>query len=229
MDKHDLIVSLGNDFVPAMALKLLKITEKTYPFDWSACDGDVSERLLKKCDIIKKHFRNEFNVSDFIEYFSPELLVHSIKNTKNGIYYAQGFASEQSVKDFFPEFLRTYQRRIKRLYDDIESANNILFIYQDTITSLPLNTIKNAINILKKSFPNKNINLFVFLPIISTKAARCYEIKTNIDNVRVFACIKPETQNYEKRVDLFAGILEHIFNNAPCPLINNDDIISVAE
>ena len=207
-----------------MALKLLEITEKTYPFDWSVCDGDASERLLKNCNMIKKRFENEFNIDDFIKHHSSETFMRGIKNTRSGICYVQDFTWEQSVKDLFPNFAETYQRRIKRLYDDIEKANNILFVYQDTTPVLQLNTLKNAINTLKESFPNKNINLFVFLPIVSAKTSQCHKIKTNLDNVCLFDYTRPNTENYEKQVNLFARTLECALKNDYCSVANDDHI-----
>ena len=221
MGNYDLIISLGGDYITAMALKLLEITEKTYPFDWTVCDGDASERLLKNCTIIKKRFENEFNIDDFIKHHSSETFMRGIKNTRSGICYAQDFTLEQSVKDFFPNFAKTYQRRIKRLYDDIEKANNILFVYQDLSAVLPLNTIKKAKDILQESFPNKNINLFVFLPLISTKTALCHKTKTNIDNTCLFACTNQWPENHEKRLDLFGSVLQYALNKASYPNADN--------
>ena len=223
MHKYDLIISLGNDYVPAMALKFLRITEKTYPFDWSNCNGDSSEKLLKKCTAIKNRFEDEFNIDNFIKYYDTKSFMRSLKNVKTGIYYAQDFTRRQSVKDFFPEFLEKYQRRIQRLYTDIENTDNILFLYQDTTSVPSSHVIKKAINILKASFPNKNINLFIFLPLVSTKTTKCYKMKTNVDNVCLFGCTKKWPENSEKRVALFANILKNAMNDDFCSFETSDD------
>lgn len=214
--KYDLVISLGAHCPVADALKRTKITEKTYPFDWSAYFlNDISQKLLVNCNLIKNHFKDAFNFEDFVEYQISLPEFRGVKNIKTCIRYHHDFPWEKSVKDFFPEFLEKYQRRVKRLYDDIETAKNILFIYNDETGMLPIKTIKDAIKILKESFPGKNINLLVLVSIATSEKTEGQEINLNIDNVRVFACKKIDSENcpYIDRIYNVSKNISKIFNN----------------
>jgi len=229
MKKYDLIISLGGRCRMASALKKLKITEKTYPFDWTAYNGDVASMyLLTKCNLIKSHFENAFNFEDFVEYDNPgNPSNRSVKNNKTILRFGHDFPWEKSVEEFFPEFLEKYQRRIKRLYDDIEKANNILFVFEDPSMRLPLEAIKKGIATLKECFPNKDITLLVFLPLLPDGTKQSQELKLNIDNVIVLLCSRLDGEGitYNEEVCNMARYLEQFFGNDYYSFAENKDII----
>lgn len=206
MRKYDLVISLGSNCHMASALKQMKITEKSYPFDWSDCDGDASERLLNKCNLIKNHFENAFNLGDFVEYRCSDPTMRGVKNSKTGIHYTHDFPWEKSVKDFFPEFLEKHQRRVNRLYDDVEKANNVLFLYQDYTGILPITAMKKAVALLKETFKGKNITLAVLIPVLSGNITDQPKLNFNIDNLIVLAThedhntTNPECDDFTKKI-----------------------------
>lgn len=224
MYKYDLIISLGSGCHMADTLKRLGITEKTYPFDWSDCDGDASERLLKKCNLIKNHFKNALDKKDFVEYHTLEPKTRGVKNIKTGIHYIHDFPWEKSVKDFFPEFLKKFERRIKRLYEDINNANNILFVYYDISAVMPLKAAKDAIKILKESFPNKKIQLLILLPLISNPNMKYHKIKAGIKDVSLVACSN-RFGDLKTVIFLLSQVLEQALGNDYYSFIMGDDII----
>ena len=224
MQKYDLVISLGSVCPVADALKRLKITEKTYPFDWSDCDGDASEKLLKKCNLIKNHFENAFIFEDFSEGFSINQNMRGVINKKTGVHYGHYFPWNKSMKDFFPEFVEKCQRRIKRLYDDVEKATNILFIYQDMTKALPLAAAKEAINILKQVFPQKNINLLVFLPVLQEKNTGPQEIKSNVDNL--FVIMHSACNEYSEWLSFLMDTIRRFLNINYYSFSNDRNIIS---
>ena len=203
MQKYDLVISLGAGCPTADALKRLKITEKSYPFDWSDCDGDASEKLLKKCNLIKNHFDGAFNYEDFVEYWTMEKKSRSVKNKKTGLHYWHDFPWERTVKDSWSEFFERYQRRVNRLYADIEHAVNILFVYEDISQQLSISAIKSAIKILKECIPNKNITLLVVLPLLSDGSKKIQELKLGIKNVIVLSCPMIEKKGMEYNETVF--------------------------
>lgn len=225
MNKYDLVISLGQLCDVADALKKLKITEKTYPFDWSDCEGNASDKLLQKCNLIKNHFKNAFDLKDFIEYHSSDSRMRGVKNIKTGLHYIHDFPWETSVKDFFPTFLEKHLRRVKRLYDDIEKANNVLFVYHDTTKSLPLKSAQKAIKILKDSFPKQNINLLIFLPLTSTLDTTYQEIRHNTNNLFLFMHSKQCGENYSEILHFFTRIIKTYFNNDYCSFANEKELI----
>ncbi len=230
MKQYDLVISLGFGCPTAGALKESKITEKSYPLDWSGCDGDASEQLLRKCNLIKNHFENAFNIEDFIEYsLNTDPDARCVKNVKTGLHYWHDFPWKKSVQDFFPEFVAKYQRRVKRLYDDVEAAKNILFVYQDDTGVLPIKAITESINILKNSFPQKNINMLVILSIATSEQTECAELNLNIDNVRVLTCQKtdPKTHTPAYRVYNVEKILKRVLCGEYYNFVHDKDIINI--
>lgn len=227
MNKYDLVISLGSGCFMPGALKSLKITEKTYPFDWSDCDGVAYEKLLKKCNLIKNHFKDAFNIEDFIEYHTPEQVTRSVKNAKTGVHYIHDFPWEKSVKDFFPEFLEKHQRRVKRLYEDVENAKNILFVYHDITKTVSIDLLKKAKDILKETFPKKNINLLVFLPCIPKATMECYEIKTNIDDgLLLYAQTNQWEKSYTSQVIVVSKLMAQLFGKDYYCFFYDDNIVS---
>ena len=229
MNKYDLVISLGGRCRMTSALKMLKITEKTYPFDWVAYNGDVAaEHLLTKCRLIKNHFEDAFNIEDFVEYYNPGNPGNrSVKNVKTVIRFAHDFSWEKSLRDDFPVVLEKYQRRIKRFYDDIENANNIVFVFEDSSRKMPLKTIKETIDILKEYFKNKNINLLVFLPLLPAGSQHYQELKLNIDNVVVLliSAVDGAGITYDKEVSNMAKYLGQFFGRKYYSFSNNKDIV----
>lgn len=213
MYNYDLVISLGGRCRTASALKLLKITEKTYPFDWTDYEDLPSKHLLTKCNLIANHFENAFNFEDFVELPSHIRKHKIIKNTTTGLQYIHDFPWETSVKDFFPTFLEKHLRRVKRLYDDIEKANSVLFVFEDVHRKIPLNTIKTAISILKKSFPNKNVNMLVLLPVLPDGYRQYKEIKLNIKDVTAVLCSRLYIEGipYNKIVSRMSKYLGQFF------------------
>lgn len=224
MRKYDLVISLGSNCHMASALKQMKITEKSYPFDWSDCDGDASERLLNKCNLIKNHFENAFNLEDFVEYRCSDPTMRGVKNSKTGIHYTHDFPWEKSVKDFFPEFLEKHQRRVNRLYDDVETSKSILFVFEDMSKLLPIPTIKTAIKILKETFPTKDINLLVILPIL--KDEQYQEINLGVDGVFVVACSGSE-KSYLTEVAFLKRLITQFFGLDYYSFSHDDKIIAI--
>jgi len=226
VNNYDLVVSLGCKCRTAGTLKGLKITRKTYPFDWVRYDGGIAQmNLLLRCNLIKNHFKGAFDIEDFVEYHNPyNSHKRSTINVKTKLYFGHEFPWDKSVKEAFPEFLEKYQRRIKRLYDDVESANNVLFVFDAQSKLTPLKTIKEAIAILKESFTNKNINLLVLLPLLPAGSPCYQELKTNIDNVIVLLCpVLDDT--YDTEVLNLMKYLGQFFGKQYVSFSRHEDII----
>ena len=226
MQNYDLVISLGSKCRTAGTLKGLKITQKTYPFDWVRYDGNITQmNLLTRCNLIKNHFEGAFNIEDFVEYHNPyNSHKRSTINIKTQLYFGHEFSWDKSVKDSFPEFLEKYQRRIKRLYEDVENANNVLFVFDSQSKSTSLTTIREAIAILKESFTNKNINLLVLLPLLSADSPCYQELKTNIDNVIILLCPVLDAE-YDIEVLNLIKYLGQFFGKQYFSFSRNEDII----
>ncbi len=162
---YDLVISLGELCATAMALKSSKITEKSYPFDWATgvlWDKCGNCGLTGKIDLICNHFENAFCLDDFIEIPTAERRTKGVRNTKTGLQYIHDFPLNESIPDFFPKFVEKYHRRIKRLYDDIEHNQRILFVFVVRDNHyLPLEDIQSGYQKLATRFNTKDIHLLI--------------------------------------------------------------------
>lgn len=89
-------------------------------------------------------------------------------NKKTKTYYAHDFKSYPSFEEQFKGIRDKYMRRFMRTLNFIKSSNSILLVYinnmADQRRNLPLNTQKvlAAMNKLRKHYPDKTIDLYMF-------------------------------------------------------------------
>lgn len=166
MKKYDVIVPLGEFCATAMALKACGVRKASYPFDWSA--GVRYEKcgfcgLEGKVRLICNDFKDAFNFEDYEEFWSPENRSRSVLNTKTGLQYVHDFPWNKTVKDFFPEYLEKYERRVERLYHDIKHGKHILFVFVTRHNHvIGYDIITKCQQMLMQKFPDKDLN-FLYL------------------------------------------------------------------
>lgn len=166
MKKYDVIVPLGEFCATAMALKACGVRKASYPFDWSA--GVRYEKcgfcgLEGKVRLICNDFKDAFNFDDYEEFWSPQQQCRSVINTCTGLQYLHDFPWNKTVKDFFPEYLEKYERRVERLYHDIKHGKHILFVFATRCNRIiGYDIITKCQQMLMQKFPDKDLN-FLYL------------------------------------------------------------------
>lgn len=186
MKKYDVIIPLGELCATAVALRDSGLRQNSYPFDWS---GGVKYDKCGNCGFIGKikmicnDFKDAFNLEDLEEFWSENKGHRGVINKRTGLQYLHDFNWEQSVEAQYPEYIQKYQRRIKRLYDDINTNKTILFIFATRGEhKLSLAELNNGLNLLNNKFPQKDINFLLIQD--STDCApfetKYFEISDNI-------------------------------------------------
>lgn len=115
----DLYISLGNNCLPAIALRILNLRTSSFPFDWLC--GVPLERNL---DWILKDFR------DFLNY-SPEKVLEGdihlrVENIATGTFFIHDFLTNSLTE--FQSIKEKYKRRSDRLLFSCKNKK-LLFLY----------------------------------------------------------------------------------------------------
>lgn len=168
--EYDVIISLGEWCLTSVALRKYKLQNKSLPFDWSGgilWDKSGYGGLSVKVDLICNNFENFFNYEDF-ENRGPNpknedywFLWCVNKNT--GLQYKHDFPSDQSFENSFVNAREKYFRRVKRLYEQIYSSTNILFIYIARDTGFSDEYLMEQYVKLSRKFPYKNIHMLYIM------------------------------------------------------------------
>lgn len=171
--KYDFIFSIGEACSCTSILRINDLQFQSYPLDW-LYGGNIKTRT----DCICNDFKDFINVEDLVKIGEREnpCPCDIYLNAKNQIVFNHDFELHKNLADIYPAVKEKYDRRIKRLYNNIQDANSILIVYVDvpsrtikTFKTIPL--IKQCFNDIKNKIPNKNIKLLYighknwFIPI----------------------------------------------------------------
>ena len=132
---------------------------KSYPFDWL-----VNASIEERADLIVNDFHNFFEKDDFQkvgesnEYNPCDLY----RNIKTGIAHIHDFKHGIDFDTAFKEAKAKYDRRIKRLYEQISSSKKVLAVYlvnPNSSVSVPDETLISVQKKLKNKFSKKQVDL----------------------------------------------------------------------
>lgn len=155
----DLYVSLGAACSCTETLRKAGLQFYSYPFDWL-----YGSDFLNRIKILNADFENWINKEDMLfmgeRQFPLPRNIYVNKNT--GIVYNHDFPVNIPLEDSCSGVISKYERRIKRLFNQIKSSKKVLFVYIE----MP-NQNENAANsalieglhILQNKFPETNISI----------------------------------------------------------------------
>ena len=161
MEKYDHIISLGSDCLTAMTLDEIGVREAAYPFDW-LCRGEADNLYLEEITSLFRENFDGFFDKKFLELQGEDKKQHTIRiyNTKTKIFFLHDLNIGENFENKYNEIRKKYNRRIKRLYDNISNAKNILFVYMDN-QNTKNGVFFDFINTINDIFPNVFCKLLV--------------------------------------------------------------------
>ncbi len=205
-NSFDLVISLGEDCGCASYLNTHSLRCASYPFDW----------------LIKASFETRINLisNDFSGFLKKENLQPLIKvsdlsdphhdyyeDKKTGFYFYHDFPAGIPLKNTFPEVKEKYKRRIKRLYQTINIAERILFVWLSRDKKISNNSILAAYDQLSQKFPQKQLFLLVLENgENNTEILSDYILKLTYDNASFSDPALEWQGNKEKNDDVFSQI-----------------------
>ena len=168
MQYYDIAISLGQWCMASEALRRCHLQAESMPFDWS--DGILDDicgkgGLKSKVDLICNNFEDYFNLEDFENkgQDADDKTKWWVVNRKTGLQYRHDFPFSKKIEESYPGIKEKYDRRVKRLYDKIETSTRILFVFISTQKAYEETYLYEQMNKLQERFPDKTLHfLFIF-------------------------------------------------------------------
>ena len=160
--KYDLYISFGAVCSCSTILRDSRLQFWSYPFDWIG-GADV----VYRANLVKNDFEGWLNAEDFRfigtrEHPEPKNIFF---NDKTRIVYNHDFKINTPLEDCIDDVREKYNRRIKRMNELINKADNVLFVYVDTPevkSQIEYEKMEQALDILSQKYPNTNLNFLYF-------------------------------------------------------------------
>lgn len=179
-DEYDLVFAIGAACPMTWELIAHQLRTFANPFDWTAgmppsnwlTDADVwrSTRFIEKIKLLCSDFENFFNQDDMRMISSDMFVHHCVCNVRTKIRFMHLFPGDKSVENMWSEISGKMGRRCEKLIKEIESAKRVLIcwghrimIHKDKLDAVVTDfDIKQAVQLLRKKFPNVDIDLVFF-------------------------------------------------------------------
>ena len=153
--KFDLIFSLGEDCACTSYLRRFHLQDYSYPFDWLT-KADFFTRIDLLINDFKGFLEKEStfkgNVDELNDYYW---------DTKTDFYFYHDFDTKMPFDESFALVKARYQRRIARLYQQIQSAQNILIVWWSRDKHQDIDKVKESYARLSQKFADKNISMLL--------------------------------------------------------------------
>lgn len=126
-DKYDFYMSLGENCLPARALKEVNLRKFSGPFDWIA-KSDFEIRV----SLVESNFKDALNYEDLSFDLNKRTdnrhQACSVTNLRTGFWYPHDFQND--TLECYQEIVEKYQRRQKRFYSLAQNSCGLL-VYSD--------------------------------------------------------------------------------------------------
>lgn len=161
--QFDLILSVGEACSCTETLRKCRLQFSSYPFDWLYGAGFVA-----RCKILTTDFKN-WLIKDNLEKVGDNNLSaepkHIYRNNITDITFNHDFPKHLTLDDSFEDVKNKYDRRIKRLLQQIKQSEKVLVVYLQTPNNnkeLTKEELLEGHKILKEKFGEKIHLLYLF-------------------------------------------------------------------
>ncbi|MCM1297593.1 MAG: papain-like cysteine peptidase [Muribaculaceae bacterium] len=191
--KYDFVFGIGEACSCTQVLRACNLQLASYPFDWL-----FGSDFIGRCNILANGF-DKFLEKDELEFSYEERNISCVayRNKYNDITFNHDFNKDTPFDAMYNEVKNKYDRRIKRLLENINHANTVLIVYIEVPTNnhprVLNDEIINGYNIIKSKYNNKNIDL-IYIKNHSTK----YETEKLTNNITI---ITKDYKNKDTNID----------------------------
>lgn len=232
MKYYDVAISLGQCCITSTALRRNNLQSESMIFDWSAgilFDVCGLGGLEGKVNLICNNFKDFFNLEDLENRGNnKENDTHNlwIVNRRTGLQYKHDFPAWQPVNEAYPFVKERLDRRIKRLYDVIDSSEKILFCFFARDVGFTDELLIDQQTKLSRKFPNKTIDFLYIMqnPNYSVDKYDIFDLNDNVKKIEMNFIhptdpIYPESWN--GNTELYYPLLRRLVcTKATVPLLN---------
>ena len=194
-NKFDLIVSLGKDCACTSYLRKCGLQYNSYPFDWL-----TYAPFANRIKLVVEDFKDFLNLEDLKMMQKPTEFGSDpnndyYENISNQLYFWHDFPTGIPLEESYPEVNAKYQRRIKRLYEKIEQAQKILFVWFAHNSLQKIDDIRDAYKKLKEKFEDKEVYLLVIENCQKEEFAELENNHVLVIHTDTMSCIKKQHFN----------------------------------
>lgn len=160
---YDLILGTGAACSCTECLRMHKLQDFSYPFDW-LCGSNFAGKIK----IISSKFKDFLNKEDLIfSHTENSILCDAYRNNRNNLVFNHDFPKDIPLDISYDEVRVKYDRRINRLLDKINNSKNVLFVYIETPNTLkPLKSndiLIKAQKDLQETFPSVQCDILYII------------------------------------------------------------------
>jgi len=159
---YDIVFSLGFSCGCSQSLRAAGLQFASYPLDWLGIPD-----LSTAAKIVGQGFSGWMEPEDFglvdVNH-GVGFCTRIYLNEKTQLGYSHEFSDMQRFDAVFPKVKETYDRRVERFMSEAGSAKRILAVYLEHTTRGKADdgTIKDAASVLRKRFPNAEVDVLYF-------------------------------------------------------------------
>ena len=151
--KYDLFVSLGAACSCSTSLRNAKLQFYSYPFDWVG-----GPDIISRIKFFPKNFE-DFIIKENLTFSGKVDITKcdAYKDEIRGMLFNHDFKQGRDFDEMFEEVKTKFQRRAKRLIEQIKSSKNVLFVYMHSPNQREFiqdDVLIESANLLKEIFPN---------------------------------------------------------------------------
>ena len=183
--KYDLIFSIGAACSCTQVLRKCRVQYFSYPFDWI-----VGCNLIDRCKMLTNNLEKFIDKEDLeFSHKVESTQCNAYKNKFNDILFNHDFKINETLDEGYERVRSKYQRRLERLYSQIEKSNKILVVYLQLPNKnemLDDDTLIEAYNILQNKIGGGYKVNFLYLyntENIKLKDRKSTKINQNIEKV----------------------------------------------
>ncbi len=158
--KYDLIFSIGEACSCTQSIRKCRMQYSSYPFYWIVgCD------IVNRCKMLTNNLEKFIDKEDLVFSHKVESTqCNAYKNKYNGILFNHDFKIDETLDQGYEGVKSKYERRLNRLYSNIEESKKILVVYLQIPDSKEIvkdEDLIEAHNILKSKFGDKITLLYI--------------------------------------------------------------------
>lgn len=193
---YDLIVSLGGNCSAAGQLKHRGLRRCSLPLDWTWMADDKPVRMLPS--LLESRFANFLQWENICHGEKPRKeigkLVFDVTDMYSGFSFTHHFYGKRFDRALFNKGRQTIQRRIDRLYKELDKPATVLFVletafgYEDRLAD-------DIFATLEKTFPECDI----YFVVMEFSADECSEAWSHNDRMVISKYHRPLNVVYDNQ------------------------------
>lgn len=140
---------LVEDCACAMYLRKSSLRDASYPFDW-LCHATFERRI----ECLKNHFDGFLEKENMRRLDKPTTGLRDLENdsyedVNTGFYFYHDFKENVPFDIVFSGVKNKYERRIERLYKNIEKCKKVLFVWWSRDKRVDVDTILDLLSLIR--------------------------------------------------------------------------------